>query len=540
MTEQNVSTADKSAAPVSKPSKSRRRSRPPPRQRASFASLPPELKELVAEHVRTLDLEESEVYRPLPMSAYQVRDEVAEMMMKEGKRSTKELARMMVDLMAKVTPTRSGLSTFSLINRECFHIARPILWQHLDLGDRTVSSLLVFLRDILPRHASLVKSLVFDYESCLERSGLTGDDDAYYPPEHKRFVKAAERLANLRPHRKLSVRRLRAPGVFVGEIIKHLDSLEKVDFTPFAPEDYGLNEHWNTRWLDHAFQALANLKPRLKHLEIMVDWDVRDQAANLERLLRSSNDLESLELKGAVMEGEESLPPYQAMFSALARLSKLKRLSLDLPIPISFRKLDITWPLTSLCLDNTGPDSPIDLIDFLSLFSSTLTDLEMRYVYAVIDEGGATTSFSKLTASLPHLTRLAVANSAGEPDAFLSPFDKCPLEVLRIEDCSASAAEHVLAALETHKETLKKVQLLAAEYFMVLDEDNRKKVREWCESTGVVYEDVEHEDSDEYGSEGSYEDSPEFGYYDESEEEEEQEEGGDGWTDEPEEDGLTE
>ncbi|GAA5896652.1 hypothetical protein JCM6882_005750 [Rhodosporidiobolus microsporus] len=556
MAEQAINTIPNAPPPASKSSKGRRRPRqrhhPTPRRPACFAALPPELKGLIAEHVRALDIAQPEP-RPIATSAHH---HVRDRLLKEGKRSTKELAKMMVEMFRMTTPCRSGLSTFSLINRECFLIARPILWQHLDLGDRTCTSLLLFLRDILPRHASLVKSLVFDYDSCIQRSGLTDLDESYFSTQEKRNAKVAERMANLKPHRKLAIRRLRTPGVFVGEIIKQLVNLEKVDFTPFLPEDYDLNEHWNERWQDHAFQALVALRAPLRSLDLFVDWDVKDQGINLERLLEGSPDLETLVLHGATTEGDENTLAYRGLWATLAGLDKLQRLTLELPVPHDVAELDIAWPLTSLILDSTGPTSPSALAKFLSKFSNTLKNLELRYIYNGMPEGDdpvstSTPSLDKITFSLPRLTRLAVANFSYDANSFLAPFSKSPLEVLRIEDCAASAGEHVLAALETHKATLKKVQLFSAEYFMVLKEEDRKKIREWCEKSGVAYEDVAHEDSDgeetdeeqseyAYDSDVAYEYDYSDEYGDEDDDEEEEEEvgttGGVGeegeWTDE--------
>lgn len=103
-------------------------STPPPR--ASFASLPPELKHKVAAHVQHNDKfarsDRPSYYEP---DGNDVVEEVQRWIKKMGGWTQEELAREMARVYAIVLPCWNGLSALSLVDRACYLAARPFIWE---------------------------------------------------------------------------------------------------------------------------------------------------------------------------------------------------------------------------------------------------------------------------------------------------------------------------------------------------------------------------------------------------------------------------
>ncbi|GAA5868814.1 hypothetical protein JCM8547_002835 [Rhodosporidiobolus lusitaniae] len=266
-----------------------------PRPPASFSSLPPELKGAIAQHVHETDKVELKLrttrqyaFDGAQILPYDLRAKVTEMLRRDSKPTAKEPAKNMNELFALVAPCRTGLAAFNLLNRECYLVARPLLWESLVLSQRSCDSLVYLIRNILPRHGSCVKSLDYDHYSVIEKDGLYTDEGSFASDDERRMIKAAEKLGKVEPLRSLLVRRLRTPGLLIAEVIKQCPNIEEVDFVSFEPAEYELAGHWNLRWEDHAFLALVAAKPRLTSITFELDCVIDGISGSITRLLSSS------------------------------------------------------------------------------------------------------------------------------------------------------------------------------------------------------------------------------------------------------------
>ncbi|BGP13617.1 hypothetical protein JCM10213_007793 [Rhodosporidiobolus nylandii] len=486
---------------------------PPRRPPTSFASLPPELKLRIAEHVRAehvRDVRDSNGGRE-PSEVAQVDGnalvaDMRGMLLRQGQRTTNELANMMNELVAKGLPCRRGLFALSLVDREMYLICRPMLWAHVDLTDRTCPSIITFIRDILPRQGPLIRSLWWTHDSLLKEDEVGEPTDGFFSPQQKAVVEAAEHMGGVDADESAFVRKVRAAGLLIAEVVQQCSSLEEVnmvsldmrtwwadDFPPFVPE-YPLN-------------ALVALKPRLTVIDYEFDSSVDLKSGSFTLLLENSPDLEDLEITGTVMEDDLKDPDYHRLFRAISQLKKLEYLELrDLPLPSFFYTSPPELPLRTLSLTSTGPNSPTALAAFLSTFSGTLTDLALHYIMHEEDEIRTSTS-TRPRLSLPLLTHYT--SSTYFHPTILASLSSSPLQIVRIEDCGAGSADLLVACLAEHTATLERFELLVSDLEPSIDDDEmsvteRERLSEWCEAAGVKYV-VEEREADSSEEESSQE-----------------------------------
>ncbi|GAA6036966.1 hypothetical protein JCM8097_005483 [Rhodosporidiobolus ruineniae] len=449
-------------APSSSAPRPPRRSPPRP-EPASFRTLPPELKTLIAEHVHSLDLVERRTRRSrrdaraaAKVGRNVLPDRVEELLRRRGKRSTKELAGMMNQVFSWVSPCRTSLAAFSLVNRECFLVARPLLWQHVDLQSRSCAGLYDFIRNILPRHANLITSLRVDVESIIHHDDLEDDDEGWLDPEQKRLIRAAERFGQVKPTRKLHTRRLRMPSLFVAEVFKRCTNLEKLDYTMSDPQTLPTSEP------DYAHRALLASRPRLVSLACHVS-DGEKMLDGTVEMLDTFPDLERLKIRGFVSPDSTGDPEYRRLWQAMGRLSRLARLEAHLPLPTAISSITITWPLRHLTLTAEDSVRP-DLAAFFQHVSSTLESL--RYHFIALDLRTYVESGSTVLAgqpyTLPRLTTLYYEDEIYTPShpSILSLFSSAPLCSFTLVDAMPHDTDDALSLIQACRTTLRDVYLL--------------------------------------------------------------------------------
>ncbi|BGP13610.1 hypothetical protein JCM10213_007786 [Rhodosporidiobolus nylandii] len=490
----------------------------PPPPPASFSSLPPELKLKIAEHVRATDETDlhtrgrrREAFEDAQVNGSMLLGDVRGMLLREGKPSRKGLAKMMNELVAKAVPCRTGLSALSLVDREMYLICRPMLWEHLDLTDRTCASLITFIRDILPRQGPLVSSLKYDLDSLLSTSGLDYVDEQSFPAQDKKVVKAAERIAGVKPQGRLLARRLRTPDLLVSHVVKRLPSLQKLHARSLYPDEYGIDE-LSANWREHSLAAVVEARPKLTSLNYWFDEAAVQGNRRLIQVLQNSPDLIELSLEGSYEEDgdevEESALP--ALFHSIAQLSRLEALTLEVPLPASFISSSLLAPLKKLSLRETGPSTTSAFRTLISNFSQTLEHLELRYVLPYDETANpddpppASPSPPEPPFPLPHLTHLTMASAYYSPPTLLPLFTLSPLRIFRLEDCSPHAFDLVLSSLQSHVRTLKRIEVVSAEFYSTFMSTERTKLKEWCEGAGVEFGEVEAEKEDSETEEGDY------------------------------------
>ncbi|GAA5976996.1 hypothetical protein JCM11641_002220 [Rhodosporidiobolus odoratus] len=541
---------------------------------ASFSLLPPELKLKIAEIVREVDMQEPDstpdcLRTSAKVPLWKLEEEARKRYLQPGKRTQLGLSRLMNEMFAMLVPCRTGLGALSLTCREMYGICAPMIWDHLELDGRSCTQLLTLIRDILPRHAPLVTSLSYRYDSLITSDSLDDTSENYFDPTHKSLAKAAERLSGVKPHRLLRVRRLRTPNLLLAEVIKRVIKLKEVDMVGFDPLDYLDSEDraMQEKWEDYALSALVAAKPNLTSVDYAYDSDVDLGNEHFTRLLQNSPGVKKLVVAGGDGVEQDTLyePKYRALWDAISGLKKLEWMELEILVPPYAVDLPFSCPLRRLQLNETGPDSIPALGNFLRLFSATLDHLELLYVP---DPGPDTGGEEQLASepphepfSLPHLKTFALAVSWDASASFLPRLASSPIETFMLDEYTAACIPDILAFLQSHRATLKKVQTVKEDYY---PPDPEGQIEAWCAGAGVVFAEVDEEpdsdaDTDEdedeeyngygfhpYGaeefspSEGSDEDE------DEDEDEETEEEGGvegtvglaeeeDDWTDEEEE-----
>ncbi|GAA5904260.1 hypothetical protein JCM6882_003181 [Rhodosporidiobolus microsporus] len=230
--------------------------------RASFSHLPPELKLEIALHVRDDDEAEPQVEDD-ESASYETDSEDEE--------------------------DEPSLPALALVNREMSEICRPILWEDIDLGDRSLHSLCTFLLCIVPSCGHLIKGLAWDHDSILQASWSWeyGVSAAHFFPDEKPVVKHAEWLTGVDLNLSIFDRRLRAPGLFIALILQWCPNLSWLDFTAFNRYTT-FKEHADmaTQWIDHAFEAVLQVAPleQITHLVLRLEVDWRAANEDLPRL----------------------------------------------------------------------------------------------------------------------------------------------------------------------------------------------------------------------------------------------------------------
>ncbi|GAA6005476.1 hypothetical protein JCM10207_002994 [Rhodosporidiobolus poonsookiae] len=379
------------------------------------------------------------------------------------------------------------------VNRELRDLARPFLWKFVELDGRSSEQLLLFFRDISPEVASFIRKLRWDHVSIIDkdRSSLS-----------QATIDGAEVAAGLSSSHLASdsFRCRRVPGLLIGEIIKQCTELKQVNFIAIHPEYFGLADNF----VDHAFEALvSHAAPKLRTVEFIVGWNSRIGMQLLPRLLEAATELEGVQI-GVVARmpwQPADAPGYGAVWAALSKLKKLEGLMTTLPLPSAeeLAATPLTGPLTHVQLDALDIPSPPALAALLRPVTSTLESLSLNYSEA---KGRAILSFD-LSALLrptppsydfppltfPKLAHLAVRDAPALLPVFTPPpsASSSSLRALAFENLTIRHLTPLLALVEAHKSTLKAIQFRVsnpddptAGYFEVFAE-----LSEWAEKNGV-------------------------------------------------------
>ncbi|GAA6036968.1 hypothetical protein JCM8097_005484 [Rhodosporidiobolus ruineniae] len=453
------STRLAAAAPgPSPPSSSTAAPRPHRPPAPSFASLPPELKSLIAEHVHASDEQErrERARRPRTFSGepdvnLELEREIRRLMGREGAVSTDELVKTM----------------------------------HLDLRSRTSKDVHFYLTTIAPRHADVVTTACFEPLSNVARDrhrldSIDWPGEDTHAEMQKRLVAAAEQLGDFfHPDDEFSTRLVRMPGIFTGEILKNCINLRRVNTGTTSSASLGIPS-----CPSDALRGLLASGATLSTLVCSVDVNSDSSLEAYTALLAASTGLKSLRLHGTAGDHART----KDLWAAICRLPCLVHLELSDFSPPKPEDLTIAWQLDHLSLDCTGGAPPSTLAPFFSLVSDTLTSLD--YTYIVSGFASDRTHDHPLPPSrpfsLPHLTDLVCNDEAAVET--LPYFVNSPLRTLTLVPYRLSARRGAINLIKGCRSTLRHVRLHGPQdgFYQGMPED----VAPVCAQYGIEYVEV--------------------------------------------------
>ncbi|GAA6003233.1 hypothetical protein JCM10207_001815 [Rhodosporidiobolus poonsookiae] len=471
----------------------KRTKRDPPS--ASWSTLPPELKLRVAQLIQLSDhndfattAERHEFYEQGKPDVYLLESDIYEQYLREGRRTTKDLAALANRIFAWVAPSRSGLTALSLVNRE--------INEHLQLRDRESESLLTCIRDVLPRQAHLVRFISYNPQSSIDADDVDELDIQELDPSERVVMRAAERMVGVPALRRLYHRRIRTPTLLLSEILKRCPNYTELMLAPYNPFDYGDEDgDWprQQEFLDHASLAAIAAAPRLTFLAFTFNAQVEIVTGTMRKLLQAtSNNLVKLRIVDDEIPGSPSEPSYLALFETIAELPHLQDLTLgNLLLPDEFLlQRSFAWSLHTLTLCACSVSSYPALARLISHTHDTLSTLSLT---GLLDEEPFLRSKASIppvptTLDLPHLTHLTFGTLTAAPlvllDHLASP--SIPITTFKLDDFPAHTDENsagpdlprLMAFFAAHASTLR--AFTSAEQQGSLNRAEVRAVGAWC------------------------------------------------------------
>ncbi|GAA6036971.1 hypothetical protein JCM8097_005485 [Rhodosporidiobolus ruineniae] len=438
--------------------------------RASFIALPPELKIRILEDVQDND-------RTYP--GHEVdRTEVAMRNLKELFRSSTpsskdDFIRLALDAYELVTPCHTGLGAFSLVSREYYELARPLVWKHVNLGSRTASRLQYFVRDILPRQADFVTSVSLDPRSNLDEESQQDEPQSWNPftptPAQMDTIEATEHLAGVPAVPSVELRWTRQPALLIAKILRQCTRITAVDCSYSVPPDSPEHDLLaSPSWQEHTLIALASFGPHLTSFDFSFDIESAYLLRHIPEILDAQPHLSSLALSTdeywALGMDDSVDRDYRQTWQSLGALTELKHLSLALPLPPSLVGLAINSRITHLRLSVCERAPPVNLGTFLELFSGSMDHLD--YHACRSEEPRSSTTFSttapRLPLFLPKLATLAYYSSSSSWSSVLGYFKEAPLRRFAFNlpyDNKLLVGPDVVALIQACAATLNEVEM---------------------------------------------------------------------------------
>lgn len=256
------------------------------------------------------------------------------------------------------------------------------------------------------------------------------------------------------------------PSLFVASVLAACPNIDTIAFGPFVAPNDG-HRPPKRDGDDYAFSVLLAQPLRLTSitytLQFSVDRNTVDSRCSFE-----SPQIQTLGFKADIeqVEGYGSSPPeeYLDLIDAVASLKKLETLTLGIPIPLERQHLQIQSPLRKLAYDAFETDIPTSFWAFLSTFSDTLIELELRYPLMPKPPG----SLDAVPAPfhLPHLAHLIISScypidGDEQTHPYTSPYpylSASPIQTLHIDAAGPSCIPHILSFIDCHQKTLWRVE----------------------------------------------------------------------------------
>ncbi|GAA5870960.1 hypothetical protein JCM1840_002739 [Sporobolomyces johnsonii] len=507
---------------------------------ASLGNLPPELKALIVHKLAEVDAEADDTWEDVDEDAEDANkadpdanNEESEARARGMWRDARRLDPRDMELGENGFPTMealtrwkdhlvdiggmSGMAALSLVNREFSEICFPYLWQDVDFEDRSAESILVFLREIIPRHAKHIKSLAFGQsdEELLDdeptvfataRNVLGSDYDARL----KAVLDEAERFGGVSAQGITEpMRKRRARSLVLAEVVKHCPNVEILDFEGFQKTPISGNEDLDDFTeaveqaypVDHALEAIkTHLGPKLTDLTFLINDDGVSTEGDVASLLSACPNLLRLELECLAPSGAPA--HREKLHEALLALDKLESLTIVTGdfINDDFASRTISWPLKVLALAECEDLSFASFFSLIHQFSSTLEVLDLDGTPHNNSETETKKYLGRLV-SLPKLDTLVLATPHDPP--FVDAFSQCPIREFCLGFCPAFTYPDVEAFIEAHHQTLKKLQI---EHDAALSEAQVESLEVLCHAKGIECELLEPEDDSDDDDPSEFED----------------------------------
>ncbi|GAA5965220.1 hypothetical protein JCM21900_003388 [Sporobolomyces salmonicolor] len=495
---------------------------------ASLGNLPPELKALVVLKLAEVDAEADDTWEDVDGDAEDVNEvdpdadderreahawgtwkdagrfNLRDMEMGENGHPTLEALTQAAETLVEIGGM-SGMAALSLVNREFSEMCFPYLWQDVDFEDRSAESILVFLREIIPRHARHIRSLAFGQsdEELLDdeptvfataRNVLGSDYDARL----KAVLDEAERLGGVSAQGITEpMRKRRARSLILAEVVKHCPNVQILDFEGFQKTPISGNEELDDFTeaveqaypVDHALEAIkTHLGPKLTDLTFLINDDGVSTEGDVASLLSACPNLLRLELECIAPSGAPA--HRERLHEALLALNKLESLNVVIGdfINDDFASRTISWPLKVLALAECEDLSFPSFFSLIHQFSSTLEVLDLDGTPHNNSETETKKYLGRLV-SLPKLDTLVLATP--HDPSFVDAFSQCPIREFCLGFCPAFTYPDVEAFIEAHHQTLKKLQI---EHDAALTEAQVESLEVLCHAKGIECELLEPED----------------------------------------------
>ncbi|GAA5996126.1 hypothetical protein JCM11641_000051, partial [Rhodosporidiobolus odoratus] len=444
---------------------------PPSRTTASLFSLPPEIKIHIAKDVFAAE---------------------------HGHRS----GGIMVDARLTSMNRPTTLACLSLVNKDFYQACEPLLWKEVDLVNHSCESLLVFLQEILPRHADSIHVLSV---------GQRGEDDllGFRAPrsrasqakprewkDQRRWQTQQDAEKAAREHALLAAAVVQLPEVGTGGAIvqkKHIKDifLASIMRRVFSLREVKLTALPRTGSLARTVAVLVKVAmlPLLERLELKVNAGLQPSLSSLSALFRPSLHVTTLTLDFDQSVGTAIA---REVASGVKQLNSLRSIRL-LKIPSDLLSLFVldSSPITLLDLSLETGCSISYLNSFLAPISATLTKL---FLHLTSLSGDSTERLR-----LHSLTDLTLSSKFSEAYK-LTLFSGLPLLHLTLDSLSHHDLPNFLCLLTSLDNTLRTLRYIKPTLVTPADEydeakDDMERVWNWCAVHGVRAElpDVEIE-----------------------------------------------
>ncbi|GAA5845647.1 hypothetical protein JCM11251_002078 [Rhodosporidiobolus azoricus] len=406
----------------------------------------------------------------------------------------------------------NSLGSLAQVDRELWSICRPLIWEHVNLKDRSMESLVVFIVDILPTCANLVLSLEWDLDTIFSMTwGLLEPPAGRFAPGERDVVRWVEDLCRFNHQPPIWKRRTRAPALFVNAIVRRCPSLVKVDFVLFPRNRaFGIFKREVNSWRDYAFGAVLSVASQVKEAKITLEYDDRAARDELPKLFQRARNLESVSLED--IAPSLLVPPsgnelHRKCMLALASLPKFRSFTAHVfpSNPLSHPSiLSVLPPLTHLCLRYSGPGAVQDFAALLKAVSPSLESLECGNVKTVDSTGMCECCADRQKNVQPYdepflLPRLSHLSFYETSHASILPlFRNCPISVLTVYGMSMQTRDDALTFIRqlavSPSSPLKKVEVLTEDsdelWLPNRGKGEVKAVKQLCRKVGVVCEEI--------------------------------------------------